>query len=75
MNSEEKDLIILANSVQRKIEESGISMVTVTTENSDVIAAIKRVFGVDTNEITFEMFKKSIKSLYRAGLVNGYTNV
>ena len=71
----DKDLLDSAIAAQQKIEDSGIGLITVETDNQNVIAAIERVFGVNTNTINFEMFKESIRLLRRVGILNGYSNI
>lgn len=72
--SADEQLLIDASLAQDKIENSGISLVGVKTNNSAVKAAISRIFGEETDTITFEMFKQATRGLYRAGIINGYEN-
>lgn len=75
MEDSDTQLLKDAIAAQVKIEQSGISMMSVETEDSEVIAAIQRVFGVyDSKEITFEMFKSAVEMLNRAGTISGYEN-
>ena len=74
MDFSDKDLLDAANALQSKIEQSGISMMSVETDNGEVLAAIKRVYGKESNVITFEMFKDAVMGLHRSGIINGYEN-
>lgn len=74
MVSEEEQLLIDTQAAQDKIVQSGIGLVSVESQDGEVLAAMQRIFGTESSEITFEMFSLAIKSLNRVGIVNGYEN-
>jgi hypothetical protein len=74
MDKTDTQVLDEANLLQDKIEQSGISLMSIETENGEVLAAIERVFGTSTKIITFDMFKEAVQGLHRSGIINGYEN-
>ena len=68
------ELLEKASELQDKIMNSGAGLMSVETNNGEVLAAIERMFGVNTNVITFEMFTQAVRGLYRSGIIHGYEN-
>lgn len=68
------ELLERASELQDKIMNSGAGLMSVETDNGEVLAAIERMFGVKTNTITFEMFTQAVRGLYRSGIIHGYEN-
>lgn len=72
MEETDKEILDATNMLQEKIDNSGVGLMSVETTDPEVLAAISRIFGVNTNQITFDMFKQAVRGLTRVGMIKGY---
>jgi hypothetical protein len=65
----DSELTSLKNTIEDKIVKSNVSLTTVTMDtrkDKNLRTAIKRVFGIKTDVVTFEMYKQALELRNRA---------